>query len=66
MALILGIYCITSIRSARRDAEAAPPTSTSQPRTLQSYRERANVKYEQPAWMQQALEQEKKSRDGAK
>ena len=66
MAILLGTYCITSIRGARRETQGAPPTSPQG--TVRSYRERSTTKYEQPAWMQQALEasQEAEKSKGSK
>lgn len=64
MALLLGIYCITSIRSARRDAAGAPATPSTP--SVQSYRERPAGRHERPAWMQQALDEEKRSRGAQK
>ncbi|PYH95134.1 hypothetical protein BO71DRAFT_398239 [Aspergillus ellipticus CBS 707.79] len=59
MALILGSYCISSIRTARREAQSAastgPITTTTAPRLKKPE--------SQQAWVQQALEE---SREGEK
>ncbi|OGM44343.1 hypothetical protein ABOM_006808 [Aspergillus bombycis] len=52
MALILTTYCVSSIRTARREAQA-PNTATRQ--------KSAGEKTEQVSWVQQALEESREA-----
>ncbi|RAL05767.1 uncharacterized protein BO80DRAFT_420966 [Aspergillus ibericus CBS 121593] len=52
MALLLGSYCISSIHTARREAQSASSTTTT-PRPKRTKT--------QSSWVQQALEREKGS-----
>ncbi|PLB54394.1 hypothetical protein P170DRAFT_432031 [Aspergillus steynii IBT 23096] len=56
MAILLTTYCVTSINSARREAQvsAANPTPTSRPRA-------PTDRNDQPAWVRQALEESRES-----
>ncbi|PWY86236.1 hypothetical protein BO70DRAFT_361065 [Aspergillus heteromorphus CBS 117.55] len=64
MALILGSYCISSIRTARREAQSAPTVGTTSTATTAA---RAKTD-SQNAWVQQALEesQSQSQNQGAK
>ncbi|KAK1138648.1 hypothetical protein N8T08_002114 [Aspergillus melleus] len=54
MAILLTTYCVSSIRSARREAQvsSASPTPASRPRPDRN---------DQPAWVRQALEESRES-----
>ncbi|KAH8428797.1 uncharacterized protein LDX57_006477 [Aspergillus melleus] len=58
MAILLTTYCVSSIRSARREAQvsSASPTPASRPRPPA----------DQPAWVRQALEESRESEQGRK
>ncbi|BDD56359.1 hypothetical protein MPDQ_001993 [Monascus purpureus] len=59
MAILLCSYCISSIRSARR--EAANPHPAGQDDHPRSYRERSSVSLRSESWVQQALEESKEA-----
>ncbi|KAE8136905.1 hypothetical protein BDV38DRAFT_283577 [Aspergillus pseudotamarii] len=52
MALILTSYCVSSIRTARREAQAPGTTTRQKP---------AEEKKEQVSWVQQALDQSREA-----
>ncbi|KAI9042569.1 uncharacterized protein KD926_005424 [Aspergillus affinis] len=56
MAILLTTYCVSSIRSARREAQvsSASPTPASRPRPPAD-------RNDQPAWVRQALEESRDS-----
>jgi hypothetical protein len=66
MAVLLGSYCIASIRSARNESAPAASDSSAGPANGQppprSYRDLA-PKVEQPPWMQQALRESWEARN---
>ncbi|PYI00723.1 hypothetical protein BO78DRAFT_401876 [Aspergillus sclerotiicarbonarius CBS 121057] len=57
MALLLGSYCISSIHTARREAQSASSTTTTTPRPKRTE--------SQSAWVQQALEESRDEKKGS-
>ncbi|RAH84123.1 hypothetical protein BO86DRAFT_397435 [Aspergillus japonicus CBS 114.51] len=56
MAVILCSYCISSIHTARREAQSSAPLTS----TTNSRPKRADA---QPSWVQQALEESRGGKD---
>lgn len=58
MAIILCGYCISSIRTARRDAQVQPPLGSNSKQRL------SQAEHKDGSWIQQALLESQAEKDG--